>query len=119
MQNVEQELPGLINRLLQAPAPEQRRLLERYFTPECRLTHALVGSSIIMRKIISLYKASVVQKSPGAAVEGSARPPTPRRLTSPHFHPSLREACGREPGGDHCGVPVLALYYPPPVRGVA
>ena len=43
MQDVEHELPKLINNLLQAPAHRQRQLIETYFTPNCRLTHALVS----------------------------------------------------------------------------
>lgn len=42
MQNVEKELPGLIRALLQSPASKQRQLIERHYTPDCRLTHALV-----------------------------------------------------------------------------
>ena len=42
MQNVIEELPSLINQLLQSPADRQRQLIEAYYTPGCRLTHALV-----------------------------------------------------------------------------
>jgi hypothetical protein len=34
---------GLIKELLQAPAHKQRALIEHHYTPDCRLTHALVG----------------------------------------------------------------------------
>lgn len=37
-----QELPQLVNRLLQSPAALQRQLIEQYYTPNCRLTHPLV-----------------------------------------------------------------------------
>ena len=43
MQNVERELPVLINNLLQSPADKQRHLIEAYYAPDCRLTHALVS----------------------------------------------------------------------------
>lgn len=36
---------GLIRELLQAPAAAQRALIERHYTPGCRLTHALVRSA--------------------------------------------------------------------------
>lgn len=42
MQDVRRDLPGLINALLQSPASAQRRLIEKHYTPSCRLTHALV-----------------------------------------------------------------------------
>ncbi|KAL4439448.1 hypothetical protein ABPG77_008777 [Micractinium sp. CCAP 211/92] len=42
MQDVEKELPGLIRALLQSPASKQRKLVERHYTPDCRMTHALV-----------------------------------------------------------------------------
>ncbi len=32
---------GLIRALLQSPASKQRKLVERHYTPECRMTHAL------------------------------------------------------------------------------
>lgn len=35
---------GLIRDLLQAPAHRQRALIERHYTPDCRMTHALVRS---------------------------------------------------------------------------
>ena len=43
MQDPVKELPSIINQLLQAPADRQRKLIERYFTPDCKITHALVG----------------------------------------------------------------------------
>lgn len=49
MESVEAELPVLINLLLQAPADAQRRLIEKYFLPECRLTHALVRLTAVTR----------------------------------------------------------------------
>lgn len=42
MQAVVDELPGVINELLQSPPHRLRSLVERHFTPGCRLTHALV-----------------------------------------------------------------------------
>eukprot|EP00887_Chlorella_sp_A99_P006920 scaffold2.g6920.t1 len=42
MECPEKELPELLNRLLQAPAAQQRRLIEALYTPGARLTHALV-----------------------------------------------------------------------------
>lgn len=48
MQNVEEELPTLINQLLQSPADRQRQLIEAYYTPECRLTHALVRWKLLL-----------------------------------------------------------------------
>ena len=39
MQDPVREMPGLINALLQAPAERQRELIERYYAPECKLTH--------------------------------------------------------------------------------
>lgn len=42
MQDPARELPGLINALLQSPAGRQRELIERYYEPDCKLTHALV-----------------------------------------------------------------------------
>lgn len=32
---------GLIRALLQSPASKQRKLIERHYTPDCRMTHAL------------------------------------------------------------------------------
>ena len=43
MQDPVKELPSIINQLLQAPADRQRKLIERYFTPDCKITHALVS----------------------------------------------------------------------------
>lgn len=42
MQNVEKELPGLLNALLQSPPAVQKRLIEKHYTPTASLTHALV-----------------------------------------------------------------------------
>ena len=42
MQNIKEQVPELIKGLLQASSEEQRFLIERYYTKNCRLTHALV-----------------------------------------------------------------------------
>ncbi|KAI3424859.1 hypothetical protein D9Q98_008243 [Chlorella vulgaris] len=55
MQNVEKELPGLIKALLQSPAHQQRELIEHHYTPDSRMTHALVMAAN-REEIVSIFQ---------------------------------------------------------------
>jgi hypothetical protein len=43
MNDIEKELPEVMNRLLHADLASKRKIVERYFTKDCRITHALVS----------------------------------------------------------------------------
>lgn len=112
MQSVEQELPGLINRLLQAPAVEQRRLIERHFTPECRLTHALVCTNTLFSPFVP---HSIKPGALRAARVTGCTSCASTQLESLFLPTSLPLAAGdcREQGGDYPHIPVLAHHQPP------
>lgn len=80
MESVETELPVLINLLLQAPADAQRRLIEKYFLPECRLTHALVRRMTVIHVFVVLKEAVFVQTIEDD--DASFLPPSPLPLRS-------------------------------------
>lgn len=94
MQDPAKELPGLIHTLLQAPADQQRALIERHFASDCRLTHALVG-----RRAVAGLCAAVAS---AAGARGRSRPPRgPTLAAAPHYsrcqdpsmRPCLPDAC--------------------------
>jgi hypothetical protein len=93
MQDPVRELPGLINQLLQSPAHKQRQLIERYFTPDCTLTHALVRCADMLRRHALLVCC--------AAGEGLA--PQGRRQGA-----RRREGGGLVPQGRRQGPPACA-----------
>lgn len=52
---------GLIRELLQAPAHRQRQLIERHYTPDCRLTHALVSPCSISLVLLGCLARATAQ----------------------------------------------------------